>query len=219
MTQKKEKKQKREEAFRAAGTGLWYLFLAPFVGALGVVAGLFGLRAVPMPNMALHQALTWFCVSVVIAALGASTLMEVAGAYVARNAHPRFRLALYLTVAHLAVSIVAVWQNGTVLGTVVQVLSRAVGFAQMYYLCTAAGDLLREKGDKVWADRAAWLWKLQGFYALLNVAIILGWLIAVPSPMDTVTKLVISIPSWLVTVAVSIMQLVVFYHSSKSLRN
>lgn len=186
------------ERFALAGKGLRFLFLAQILALVTIV-------------VAFIPVLGWIAglvLSVVI------FVLELYGPYVARSSHPNFQNAFYASIAAVIVGIIsAFFQEGFMAG-LMDIVSSLVGFCITYFVCTAAGELLAEKGDTEQAARAGLIWKL---YAICTVVSILctltGWI-----PVLNILMGVAAIISGIVSLVAYILLIIFYYKASNSLK-
>lgn len=188
-----------DERFTLAGKGLWYLFLSViFVlgGAVALIVPIIGWIACPFLMIA-------------------GFVLQFVGPYTARTAHANFQNAFYLSLVALVLGIVsALVPDEGFLAGLVSIISDALGFVFTYLICTAAGELLAEKGDAEQAARAELLWKLAAGCAVVSILCTLtGW-VPVLGAVVGVAGVIASIVSFVA----SILEIIFYYKASNSLK-
>lgn len=187
------------ERFALAGKGLWLLFLAVILTLAAIVAMIVPIIGwVAAPFMAV-----------------AGLVLAIYGLYVARTAHPNFQNAFYIALISLVVGVVSAFvPNEGVLAGLMDILSDVLGFLSAYFICTAAGELLAEKGDAEQVHRADLIWKLVGGCTVVSILCTLtGW---VPILGDIVG--VAGVVARIVSFVASILEIIFYYKASASLK-
>lgn len=160
-------------------------------------------------------------VSVIVSALQAiGTVGVVAGNIVilvglnrTRPTHPGYDRAFYAAVANIAVSVIAEFSGKMyVLGTVMTFAGLIVSFLMVYFICTASGALLGEKGDWGQAERGAIIWKLNAVCS----AVLIGCTLAADRlPGAAVT--VMAVVEIIAVLVAGVLYLEFLYKASESL--
>lgn len=187
------------ENFTLAGKGLKYLFLAQILALVAIVA-----MIVPV--------LGWI-VGVVLAL--ASLVLSIYGPYVARDVHDNFRIALWAAIAALVVSIVSslVPEEAEFISGLLNIAKTVLGFAMVYFVCTASEVLLDAKGDGELAQRVSTIWKLYAGCALVSiVCALVGWI-----PVLNILAAIASVVTTIVQLVAYVLLLIFYYKASKSL--
>lgn len=186
------------EKFALAGKGLWFLFLAQILALVAIVIAF-------IPILGGIVALV---LSIVI------FVFELYGPYVARNSHDNFKNAFYASIVAIVVGILAGIFDEGFLGGLTDILSSIVSFCITYFVCTAAGELLAEKGDAEQATRANLIWKM---YAVCTVVSILctltSWI-----PVLNILMGVAAVISGIVGLVAGILLIIFYYKASESLK-
>lgn len=186
------------EKFALAGKGLWFLFLADILMLAAIVVAFIPILGV---------------ILVLVASIAAFVL-QLYGPYVARNSHPNFKNAFYASVVAIVVGILAGIFNEGFLGGLMDIVSTVVGFCITYFVCTAAGELLAEKGDTEQAARAGLIWKLYAISAVVSILNTLtGWI-----PVLNILMGVAAILSGIVSLVAYVLLIIFYYKASNSLK-
>lgn len=186
------------EKFALAGKGLWFLFLADILMLAAIVVAFIPILGV---------------ILVLVASIAAFVL-QLYGPYVARNSHPNFKNAFYASVVAIVVGILAGIFDEGLLGGLMDIVSTVVGFCITYFVCTAAGELLAEKGDTEQAARAGLIWKL---YAISTVVSILNTLTSWIPVLNVLVGVAAVIAS-IVGLVAGILLIIFYYKASNSLK-
>lgn len=188
-----------DERFDLAGKGLWFLFLAVILtlaGAMILVVPIIGWVASPF---------------MLIAGLA----LAIYGPYAARTAHPNFRNAFYIALVSLVLGIISAFlpEEGVIAG-LVSILSEALSFLSAYFICTAAGELLAEKGNAEQAQRADLIWKLVGACSAVSILCTLtGWI-----PVLGAIVGLAGVVAGIVGIVAGILEIIFYYKAATSLR-
>ncbi len=143
----------------------------------------------------------------------AAALVTLYGIYIAMPAHENFKMAMYMEIAAVAVSVLnAIFTKG-ILGGIVDIARAAVSFLILYFVCTAAAALLTDKGDRAQADKAKVIITLNLVCTVVSVVCILvGWI-----PVINIIAGVTAVLSAIVAIVAMVLQLIFYYKSSQSL--
>lgn len=181
------------ERYKKAGHGLEFIVFAMVVNALSLLVAFLPLVGGVMA---------------VVCVVG-SGLLYLFGLYTASEAHPQYKLALYLVVINVILRVVGTWVLGRLFGMV----SCVAGFLTVYLICTATAELLEQKGDVDLAVQAKLVWKLYALCTLVSLVVLArGWL----PLLGTLLSVLDFVNSFAALLAVVLMG--VFYHNaSKSL--
>lgn len=187
------------EVYDQAGKGLWFLFLSAILSLAAAIVGF-----IPLLGDLVGLVL-----------MVAAFALNILGPYVARDSHPFFRYAFYASIAAAVLDVLGeVVPDEGLLSGLVNLAASLAGLALVYFICTAAGDLLREKGDETLANRADLLWKLQaGCTVVVFASLLVAW-IPVLNVLAALAALVVAI----VAIVVGIMQVIFYYNAAGSLR-
>lgn len=189
-----------DERFALAGKGLWFLFLSVILNLIGNIVGI-----VPLLGGAAEKVLE-------VAAFA----LSLYGPWSAREAHPNFLNAFYASIVGAALNVVD-WfipEESTFLAVVVGIVAIVVSVLEVYFICSASRDLLREKGDQPLADRADLIWKLvAGCSAVVLASLLLVWIPGV-NLLAGVASLVASI----VLIVAMILEVLFYYKGANSLK-
>lgn len=187
------------ERFAVAGKGLWFLFLGEILALAAVVAMIIPIIGwVAAPFMAI-----------------AGLVLAIYGPYAARAAHSNFQNAFYIAIVSLVLGIVSsfVPDEGMLAG-LVSILSDVLGFLSAYFICTAAGELLAEKGDTEQAARADLIWKLVGGCRAVSIlCTLIGWVPVVGAVVG-----VVGVIAGIVSVVALVLEIIFYYKASASLK-
>lgn len=192
-----------KEKFEQAGKGLGILFFGSIIGMVCMVAIMIILSILQVRNVMVTVALT--------NAIG--TAVRLYGLFVARNSHPKFQKALYVSVVVFVLSLRVFFPLDAIINGLLNIAGIAVGFLSLYFTCTAAGELLAEKGDAEQAARAVLIWKIfAGYTAVAILGTAMSWIPALAG----LTKVVTSIGN-MIALAACILMFFFDYQASKSL--
>ena len=176
--------------FVTAGKGLQLMFW----GAIAALVGAF----IP------------FLGGIIIIAAG---LVSLYGLYIAMPTHENFKMAMYMEIAAVVVSILGAIFSKGILGGIMDIASAVVSFLILYYVCTAAAALLTAKGDRVQADKANLIITLNLVCTVVSVVCVLvGWI-----PLVNILAWAVAVISGIVAIVATVLQLIFYYKSSKSL--
>lgn len=182
--------------FAVAGNGLKKMFLGEIVVLIGAVV-------VFIPILGIVGS---------IAAIVGSILILV-GLYSTRDAHPNYQYAFYMAIAGIVMNALAMIFTEGFLSSLVSVGSTAVSFFQLYFICTASGELLNAKGDSYQADRATLIWKINAVCALVSIAAVLvSWI-----PVINVIAAVAVLVAGIAEIVAAVLYLIFLYKGSQSL--
>lgn len=187
------------ERFAVAGKGLWFLFLSVVLTLAAVVA-----MIIPI--------IGWVAAPFMVIA---GLVLAIYGPYAARTAHPNFQNAFYIALVSLVLGIVSSFApDEGVLAGLVSIVSDVLGFLSAYFICTAAGELLAEKGDTEQAARADLIWKLVG---VCNAVSILSTLVGWVPVLGTLVGIV-GVVAGIVSVVALVLEIIFYYKASASLK-
>lgn len=187
------------ERFALAGKGLWFLFLSVILALAAVVA-----MIIPI--------IGWVAAPFMVIA---GLVLAIYGPYVARNAHANFQNAFYIALVSLVLGIVSAFvpEEGVLAG-LVSIISEVLGFLSAYFICTAAGELLAEKGDTEQAARADLIWKLVGVCNAVSILCTLtGWV-----PVLGTLVGIVGVVAGIVSVVALVLEIIFYYKASASLK-
>lgn len=186
------------EKFEKAGKCLGLLFWAHILGLIATVVAF-----VPLLGKIAY-----------IVLLLIACVFQFYGLYVARDSHPNFKNAFYASLVSLIVAFFSsFFQEGFMAG-LMQVVTALVSFCITYFICTAAGELLAEKGDTEQAVRAGLIWKLYaGCMAVTILVTILGHI-----PVLDVIAAVAVVITAVVELVAHILLIMFYYKASNSLK-
>lgn len=188
-----------DERFALAGKGLYYLFLSVILFVVGLVTVM-----VPL--------LGWIAGPILMLV---GLVLQLMGPYVARDAHPNFQNAFFISLGILVVSVVSVFlPDEGFLAWLADIITDVLSFLAVYFICTAAGELLAEKGDAEQAARAELLWKVTGLCAVISILCTLTSWIPVLGAIVGVAGVVSS----LVGFVAYILEIIFYYKASQSLK-
>lgn len=186
------------ETFEKAGKGLWLLFIAEILYLAAFV-------------IALVPILGWI-VGMVLSVI--AFLLQFYGPYVARHSHPNFMNAFYASVVSLAVGFLSAFFPEGFMKGLMDIVIALVGFCITYFICTAAGVLLAEKGDMEQAAQAGLIWKLHAACTVVSIlCTLVGWV-----PVLDILLGVASALSSIVSVVGYVLLIIFYYKASKSLK-
>lgn len=187
------------ERFALAGRGLWFLFLSVILTLAAVVAVI-----IPIIGWVAYP-------FIIIAAL----VLQFYAPYSARTAHPNFQNAFYIAIVSLALGVVNIFvPDEGMLAGLVSIISDVLSFLFTYFICTAAGELLAEKGDAEQAARAALIWKLVGACSAVSILCTLtGWI-----PVLGAIVGVAGVIAGIVSFVASILEIIFYYKAATSLK-
>lgn len=186
------------ERFALAGKGLRFLFLAEILMLAAIVVAF-----IPILG----------AIFVLVASIAAFVL-QLYGPYVARTSHPNFQNAFYASIAAIVVGILSGIFDEGFLGGLIDILSTVVSFCITYFVCTAAGELLAEKGDTEQAARAGLIWKLYAICTVVSVLCTLTSWIPVLNVLMGVAAVITSI----VGLVAGVLLIIFYYKASESLK-
>lgn len=179
-----------QDNYVAAGKGLQFMFWGTIVTLVGVFIPLVG-------N--------------IVAIAGA--LVVLYGLYTAMNTHENYKMAMYMVIVGVALSVLGVVFSQGILNAVVRAASAVVGFLQVYYICTASAALLSAKGDQAQADKADLIVTLNLICVVVSVVCLLvAWI-----PVINILAAVASVLAAIVSIVAFVLQLIFYYKSSQSL--
>lgn len=188
-----------DKRFALAGKCLWFLFLSVILtlaAAVAMIVPIIGWVAAP-----------------IMAVVG--LVLAFYGPYAARAAHPNFQNAFYIALVSLALGIISNFiPDEGVLAGLVSIGSDVLNFLSVYFVCTAAGELLAEKGDGPQAVRADLIWKLVGG---CNVVSILGTLIGWVPVLGALVS-VAGVVAAIVSVVALVLEIIFYYKAANSLK-
>ncbi len=143
----------------------------------------------------------------------AAALVSLYGLYIAMSAHENFKMAMYMEIAAVVVSILgAIFAKG-ILGGIMDIAGAVVSFLILYYVCTGAAALLTAKGDRAQADKANLIITLNLVCTVVSVVCILvGWI-----PLINILAWAVAVLSGIVAIVATVLQLIFYYKSSQSL--
>lgn len=187
------------ERFALAGKGLWLLFLSVILTLAAVV-------------VAIIPVIGWVAAPVMIIA---ALVIQFYAPYSARTAHPNFQNAFYIALISLVLGILSAFvpDEGFLAG-LVSIASSVLSFLFTYFICTAAGALLAEKGDGEQAARADLIWKLvAGCSAVAILCTLVGWV-----PVLGAVVGIVGVVASIVNFVASILEVIFYYKASNSLK-
>lgn len=186
------------EKFAQAGKGLWFLFLAQILALVAIVVAF-----IPILG-----AIAVLVLSIVI------FVFELYGPYIARNSHPNFQNAFYASIAAVVVGIISsFFQEGFMAG-LMDIVTSLVSFCITYFVCTAAGELLAEKGDTEQAARAGLIWKMYAVCILVSILCTLtSWI-----PVLNILMGVAGVIAAIVGMVAGVLLIIFYYKASNSLK-
>lgn len=151
----------------------------------------------------------------VVGALGilAGGVLSLVGVVKAMPAHEGYRNAIVAMAANVVISFLGnFWTDGA-LGGLVNIAGILAAFLATYFVCTASGALLAEKGDAVQADRAGLIWKLYAVSTVVSVlCVLVSWI-----PLVNVLAAVAAVVMSIVELVTGVLYVVFLYSASKSL--
>ncbi len=186
------------ENYAIAGSGMKKMFTAEVVAIASVV-----ILLIPI--------LGWI---VGLVGMIVGFVLSLTGLYAAGPAHANFKNAFTITIANIVVSIIKGFMGeDSFLGAILGAVSVALGFLVVYFVCTAAAELLNEKGDAYQADRGTLIWKM--YFVCAVIAIVCSVLAVIPiiGALAAVVALIASI----VELVASILYMIFLYKASQSL--
>lgn len=173
-----------------AGKGLQFMFWGTIVSLVGMFIPLLG--------------------SIVMIVGG---LVVLYGLYTAMGAHENYKLAMYMVILGVVVSILGAIFSEGIFSVVLSVVGTVVSFLQVYYICTASAALLSGKGDQVQADKAQLIITLNLICAVVTVVCVLvAWI-----PVVNVVAGVAVIVAGIVSIVAAVLQVIFYYKASQSL--
>lgn len=187
------------ERFSLAGKGMWLLFLSVILTLAAVVVVI-----VPI--------IGWVAAPIMVLV---ALVMQFYAPYSARTAHANFQNAFYVAIVALVLGIISVFvpEEGVLAG-LVSILSEILSFLFTYFVCTAAGELLAEKGDVEQARRAELIWKLVAGCCVVSIlCTLIGWV-----PVLGAIVGVAGVIASLVSFVASILEVIFYYKAANSLK-
>lgn len=187
------------ERFSLAGKGLWLLFLSVILTLAAVVVAI-----VPI--------IGWVAAPIMVLV---ALVIQFYAPYSARTAHTNFQNAFYVALVALVLGVISAFvpEEGVLAG-LVSILSEILSFLFTYFVCTAAGELLAEKGDVEQATRAELIWKLVAGCCVVSILCTLtGW-VPVLGAIVGVAGVIASIVSFVA----SILEVIFYYKAAASLK-
>lgn len=179
-----------ENNYAVAGKGLQFMFWGTIVTLVGAFIPLVG---------------------GIVAIAGA--LVMLYGLYTAMNTQENYKLAMYMVIASVVLSILGVVFSKGILNALVSIASAVVSFLEVYYICTASAALLSAKGDQQQADKSNLIITLNLICAVVSVVCILvGWI-----PVVNILAAVAAVLAAIVSIVAFVLQLIFYYKSSQSL--
>lgn len=187
------------ERFSLAGKGMWLLFLSVILTLAAVVVAI-----VPI--------IGWVAAPIMVLV---ALVMQFYAPYSAHTAHANFQNAFYVAIVALVLGIISVFvpEEGVLAG-LVSILSEILSFLFTYFVCTAAGELLAEKGDVEQAHRAELIWKLVAGCCVVSIlCTLIGWV-----PVLGAIVGVAGVIASLVSFVASILEVIFYYKAANSLK-
>lgn len=179
-----------ETAYNIAGRGLKRMFT-------GEVVALIGLVVLLIPA---------FGITGLVAVL-VGGIMAIVGLWGAREAHENYRRAFVMLVAGGVLTILGAIAGDGGAGTLFDVLDSIAGMFQVYFVCNATSELLRELGHEDEARSGDLVWKANaGCYAALIAVTVLAL-------FAQTLALVLTIITGLVGIAIGVIYVVFLYKS------
>lgn len=187
--------------FTLAGKGLKYLFLSQILALAAAV-----LLVIPVVG------------KIAFVVLGiVSMILRCLGPYVARDTHPHFKNAFYMTIAALVVGLISINPNGfpvfAFLAVLLNIVKAVISLAIVYFVCTASETLLDAKGNGELAHLAVIIWELCAGCTLVSVVCTLvGWI-----PLLNILAAVASVVAFIVQLVASVLLIIFYYKASNFL--
>ncbi len=174
-----------------AGKGLYFLFIGQILGILMLV---------PVIGMV---------------AMLAGTVCSIYGLYTLSKADADYQTAFMLTIANFAVSLFSVViLNGTgVFAFICNIVSLLVNAAEIYFICSATGRLLRGIDDSV-ERRGEMIWRVVWLCTIVEIACAL----LVYIPIINIAAMVIQVIILVIQTVISVLYLIFLWQGQKALR-
>lgn len=179
-----------ETAYNIAGRGLKRMFT-------GEVVALIGLVVLLIPA---------FGITGLVAVL-VGGIMAIVGLWGAREAHGNYKRAFVILVAGEVLSVLGTVAGGGGAGTLFGVLGSVAGMFQVYFVCNATSELLRELGHEDEVRSGALVWKANAGCCLALIAV------RVLALFDQTLALVLTIITGLVGTVIGVIYVVFLYKS------
>lgn len=179
-----------QDNYPVAGKGLNLMFWGTVVGVVGAL--------IPV-------------VGVLIALVGSVVVLY--GLYTTMGAHENYKMAMYMAIAGIVLSVLSFFFSDGIVGVVLSVLSGVVGFLEVYYICTATAALLTDKGDAAQAAKANLIITLN----LICTVVAIVCSLVVWIPVIATIAVFVSGLAGIVALVAMVLQLIFYYKSSKSL--
>lgn len=180
-----------QDNYVVAGKGLQFMFWGTIVTLVGAFIPLLG---------------------AIVVIVG--SLVMLYGLYTAMNAQENYKLAMYMVIVGVALSLLGMLlSKSVILSVLVSVVSQVVNFLTTYYICTATAALLSAKGDQAQADKANLIITLNLICAVVSiVCALVGWI-----PVINILAGVAGLIAGIVAIVAFVLQLIFYYKSAQSL--
>lgn len=179
-----------QDNYVTAGKGLQLMFWGTIVGLVGaLVPGLGGFIAL------------------------AGSVVVLYGLYTAMGAQENYKMAMYMAVANIALTVLGIFFKEGILGLLVDIAGTAVSFLEVYYICTATAALLSSKGDLAQADKAKLIITLN----LICSAVVIVFSLVAWIPLVNMIAAALVMVAGVVALVALVLQIIFYYKSSKSL--
>lgn len=179
-----------ENNYAVAGKGLQFMFWGTIVSLVGVLLPVVG---------------------VLVALVGSVVVLY--GLYTAMGTQGNYKMAMYMVIAAIVLSVLGFFFPDGIFGVVLNVLSSVVSFLEVYYICTATAELLSAKGDLAQADKAKLIITLNLICAVVTIVCsLVVWI-----PVVAVIAVFVAGLSSIVALVALVLQLIFYYKSYKSL--
>lgn len=134
-------------------------------------------------------------------------VLTLVGLHSAGSTHPGFKTAFTVSIISLILGVIAIFAS------FLNIVTTILSLVEVYLVCNAAGELLREKGDAYQADKGVRVWKMYMVCTVVTVVCLLLSLIPVLGIIAAVVALIASI----VLVVAGILYLIFLYRAQESL--
>lgn len=201
------------ENFLIAGNGMRKMFVAQIISLVAAGAVLLvALLALVAGGMGSAGLIVIVGLAAFVAII-VSAIMSLMGLYSAGPAHANFKTAFTVTIINIVVNIIGSFFKEGLLAGLFDVANVVLGFLVVYFVCTAASELLTQKGDDYQADRGTLIWKM--YFVCTAIAVVCSILAVIP--IIGALAAIVSVISSIVELVASILYLVFLYKASESL--
>lgn len=171
--------------YTRASKGLKYIFIGEILAILSLIPLIGGILAI------------------------VGLVLQLVGMYTAGEVHRGFKTAFTVTIINLVLSFVSAFVP------FMSILTTILGLVEVYLVCQAAADLLREKGDEFQADKGLRVWKM---YLVCTVITVVCMVLALIPLLGLIAAVVAVIASIVLLVA-GILYIIFLYRAQESLNS